>query len=209
MNVIKPLSCALAILFSASALATVTLEIPDTINLLVVNGKKPDTAGSIFSSTKSVELADGEQQIVFQYEPYFSQGNDRIIVESDVVIAKFTAKDAQLSFDMPQYRDANRAQKGIQSMQWSLVDKNGQAVEIKQDRLLKDGFQFNRDYFREADDYNRTGGIAAVGITNVTMLQNEITQSKNAQNAAEEMLHFWYNKADEQTKARFKAYVNQ
>ena len=26
---------------------------------------------------------------------------------------------------------------------------------------------------------------------------------------AEEMLHFWYQKADAETKARFKAYVNQ
>jgi len=46
-------------------------------------------------------------------------------------------------------------------------------------------------------------------MTDVAMLQNELAQSGNVQNAAEEMLHFWYNKADEKTKARFKEFVNQ
>ncbi|NMU53210.1 DUF2057 family protein, partial [Vibrio parahaemolyticus] len=30
-----------------------------------------------------------------------------------------------------------------------------------------------------------------------------------ADSTAEEMLHFWYQKADAETKARFKKYVNQ
>lgn len=30
-----------------------------------------------------------------------------------------------------------------------------------------------------------------------------------ADSTAEEMLHFWYQKADAETKARFKAYINQ
>jgi uncharacterized protein YccT (UPF0319 family) len=209
MNLIKPALCTLTMIFSVSVLANVTLEIPDTINLLAVNGQKPETSSSLFSSAKSLELADGEQQIVFKYEPYFTQGNDRVIIESDAVIATFTAKDAKLNFAMPEYRDAHRAEKEIKNMQWSLIDQAGQPLIIKQDRLLKDGYQVGRDYIREANDYNRAGGVAAIGMTDVAMLQDELTQSGNVQNAAEEMLHFWYNKADEKTKARFKEFVNQ
>ncbi|ASG05135.1 hypothetical protein B9J93_16375 [Vibrio sp. V17_P4S1T151] len=209
MNLIKPALCTLTMIFSASVLANITLEIPDTINLLAVNGQKPETSGSLFSSAKSLELADGEQQIVFKYAPYFTQGNDRVIIESDAVIATFTAKDAKLNFAMPEYRDAHRAEKEIKTMQWSLIDQAGQSLEIKQDRLLKEGYQVGRDYIREANDYNRAGGIAAIGMTDVAMLQNELAQSGNVQNAAEEMLHFWYNKADEKTQARFKEFVNQ
>ncbi|PUZ91420.1 hypothetical protein DC364_22445, partial [Vibrio vulnificus] len=38
---------------------------------------------------------------------------------------------------------------------------------------------------------------------------NVETKVKAGDNTAEEMLHFWYDKADEATKARFKAYINQ
>ncbi|MCG6210804.1 DUF2057 family protein [Vibrio furnissii] len=205
MNTIKSLSCLLAIVFSASSAAKVTLNIPDSIDLLVVNGAKPQSSGSIFSSTKSVEMDDGQQQIVFRYNPYFTQGNDRIGVESDVVIAKFTATDKTLDFDMPQYRNADDAQNNIKAMEWALRDQQGNAVGLEQDRLIKQGMQIGRDYKQETFEYNLQGGPAAIA----TAFIKPSKEGSAGDTTAEEMLHFWYNKADPQTQARFKAYVNQ
>ncbi len=204
MNLIKPLSFALAVVFSASAAAKVTVEVPNTVELLVVNGEKPKTSGSLFSSSESLELADGENQIVFRFEPFFTQGEDRVGVSSDVVIAKFTAQDKELVFSLPEYRDAKAAQKDIKSFEWSLVDNNQQAVEIKQDRLTKNGMQLGRNYSQETLEYNRTGAIASVSVAGSSMLMPTNANS----DTAEEMLHFWYNKADKQTQQRFKQFIN-
>lgn len=202
MKLIKPLSYFLAIAFSATAAAKVTLEVPSSIDVLVVNGAKPKTSGSLFSSTKSLELEDGQNQIVFRFEPFFNEGNDRVIVESDVVIAKFTAQDKELTFSLPDYRDAKAAKANIKSFEWSLIDKSGVAVNIDQDRLIKKGMQLGRNYPQETIDYNRTGAVASV--SNGTDYSSAMTDGTTV----EEMLHFWYNKADEKTKARFKDYVN-
>ncbi|EKZ8998936.1 DUF2057 family protein [Vibrio fluvialis] len=206
MNVIKPLSCFLAIVFSASAAATVTLDVPDTIDLLVVNGGKPNTSGGFFASSKKVEMEDGQQQIVFRYHPYFTQGNDRVGVESDVVIAKFNAADQSISFDMPEFRNAADAERSIKSMEWSLRDQQGTAIEMKQDRLIKEGMQIGRDYKQETLEYNMTGGPAAI---TTQYVKPTSANGSTSDTTAEEMLHFWYGKADAQTKARFKQYVNQ
>ncbi|EKO3918860.1 DUF2057 family protein [Vibrio fluvialis] len=206
MNVIKPLSCFLAIAFSASAAATVTLDVPDTIDLLVVNGGKPNTSGGFFASSKKVEMEDGQQQIVFRYHPYFTQGNDRVGVESDVVIAKFNAADQSISFDMPEFRNAADAERSIKSMEWSLRDQQGTAIEMKQDRLIKEGMQIGRDYKQETLEYNMTGGPAAI---TTQYVKPTSANGSTSDTTAEEMLHFWYGKADAQTKARFKQYVNQ
>ncbi|EKO3373223.1 DUF2057 family protein [Vibrio fluvialis] len=206
MNVIKPLSCFLAIVFSASAAATVTLDVPDTIDLLVVNGGKPNTSGGFFASSKKVEMEDGQQQIVFRYHPYFTQGNDRVGVESDVVIAKFNAADQSISFDMPEFRNAADAERSIKSMEWTLRDQQGTAIEMKQDRLIKEGMQIGRDYKQETLEYNMTGGPAAI---TTQYVKPTSANSSTSDTTAEEMLHFWYGKADAQTKARFKQYVNQ
>ncbi|HDY7718289.1 TPA: DUF2057 domain-containing protein [Vibrio vulnificus] len=215
MNIIKPLTCILAMSISGLATAAVTLHVPDDVTLFVANGQKAKLSGSLFASSKTIELPNGENQIVFQYEPYFSQGNDRIGVESNVIIAKFSANDTDLNFELPKYRDHRVAEQEIKQMQWQLVDEQGAAVTKSEDKLVKSGMQIGRDYAREAADYNQTGGIAAIG-TAVSMatiktepVANVETKVKAGDNTAEEMLHFWYDKADEATKARFKAYINQ
>lgn len=204
MNLITPLSIALAVVFSASAAAKVTVEVPNTVDLLVVNGEKPKTSGSLFSSSETLELEDGENQIVFRFEPFFTQGDDRVGVPSDVVIAKFTAQDKELIFSLPEYRDAKAAQKDIKSFEWSLVDDKQLAVEIKQDRLTKSGMQLGRNYTQETLEYNRSGAIASVVVAKPSML---VPANANS-DTAEEMLHFWYNKADKQTQQRFKKFIN-
>ncbi|EKD7161298.1 DUF2057 domain-containing protein [Vibrio vulnificus] len=215
MNIIKPLTCILAMSISSLATAAVTLHVPDDVTLFVANGQKAKLSGSLFASSKTIELPNGENQIVFQYEPYFSQGNDRIGVESNVIIAKFSANDTDLNFVLPKYRDHRVAEQEIKQMQWQLVDEQGAAVTKSEDKLVKSGMQIGRDYTREAADYNQTGGIAAIGTAvSVATIKTESvadveTKVKAGDNTAEEMLHFWYDKADEATKARFKAYINQ
>ncbi|EIU7614606.1 DUF2057 domain-containing protein [Vibrio vulnificus] len=215
MNIIKPLTCLLAMSISGMATAAVTLHVPDDITLFVANGQKAKLSGSLFASSKTIELPNGENQIVFQYEPYFSQGNDRIGVESNVIIAKFSATDTDLNFELPKYRDHRVAEQEIKQMQWQLVDEQGAAVTKSEDKLVKSGMQIGRDYAREAADYNQTGGIAAIGTAvSVATIKTEPvanveTKVKAGDNTAEEMLHFWYDKADDATKARFKAYINQ
>lgn len=95
-------------------------------------------------------------------------------------------------------------------MQWRLVNQQGKAVELRQDRLIKDGMQIGRNFEFEASEYNKKGGVAALtsSITVQPMAQQEISNA-TAMAAAEEMLHFWYNKADVETKARFKTFINQ
>jgi len=74
--------------------------------------------------------------------------------------------------------------------------------------------QIGRDYVREVDNYNKTGGVAAIAVANTQpIVQEDIKKARatevNTSSTAEEMLHFWYKKADAETKARFKTYINQ
>jgi len=201
---------------SATASADVTISIPDTIDVLVVNDSKPDISGSIFSATKTLTLPDGENQILFKYQPYFDQGKDRIILESDPTIGTFNASDTKLEFKLPKYRNEHDGAKQINNLEWALTDESGQPIKMKQDKLVKSGMQIGRNHQIELADYNRRGGIAAVATATTAAvipvtLPAKIDQNttKAGDNTAEEMLHFWYSKADAETQARFKAFINQ
>ncbi len=194
---------------SFTSLAAVTIQVPDTIDLLAANEAKPDISGGFFSSSNTVTLPDGENQIVFRYKSYFSQGNDRIVVESDAIIATFKTSDSELNFELPDYQNQQQAQEHMDNLQWQLVDQSGAAVEVNQDKLIKKGVQLGRDYPSEAKAYNTKGGIAAlsIGQSQPSVATNQTPADTT--NNAEEMLHFWYQRADAETKAKFKTFVNQ
>ncbi len=214
------------LLFSSSAFAEVTMQVPSEVSVYVANGKAPELTGGIFDSGKTLHLPDGTQQIFFRYEPYFSKGKDNIGVESDVLVATFQEANTNINFVLPKFRDLKEAQENIHSFGWKLTTDNGQQIETIQDKLIKKGVQFGRNYKTEASLYNQGNGIAAVHsfAPKMTLSDQQIhtasqsyVPSKNVStpdaNAAggpsvESMLHYWYNQADTETKIRFKAFVN-
>ncbi len=219
MKLIKPLTFALALTMSSTAFADVTVSVPDDVSVLAANGEKAKLSGGFLASEKTLTLPDGVNQIVFRFSPFFNQGNDRISVESDVIVARFSASNSELTLQLPDYRNMRDAEENIKDLDWNLVDASGAVIGVKQDKLIKPGMQIGRDYVREIEDYNKAGGIAAIAAAGAFVqprtlpaeIPEDMKQTRAAQkdSTAEEMLHFWYQKADAETKARFKAYINQ
>lgn len=209
MNIIKPLTFILAMGASAFSYADVTINVPSEVEIMVANEAKAKPASSgFFSSGKTLTLPNGENQIVFRYTVNFDQSTERTSVASRAIIAKFNAEDTTLDFALPNYRNAREAEKDINSIQWAFTNSEGKTVALAQEQLIKSGMQIGRDYERESVDYNRAGGVAAPTQKEVMPVTLPAIHVKDAQNNAEEMLHFWYEKADAETKERFKAFLN-
>ncbi|MCG9595211.1 DUF2057 family protein [Vibrio sp. Isolate25] len=214
MKISTTLLAATALSLSAMAAAEVTITVPETVDVLVANDAKPELSGGFFSANKTLTLPNGENQILFRYQPYFTQGNDRIILESDPIIATFNTSDTELTFDMPKYRDHHEGEKKIKDVDWQLTTENGKPLAVTQDKLIKDGMQIGRNFQIELADYNRRGGVAAVSAAAIgatvqpVHLPAQVTkEGVKGDSTAEEMLHFWYNKADAETQARFKQFL--
>jgi uncharacterized protein YccT (UPF0319 family) len=216
MKVLKMITCALIASYSVVVNAEVTLKADDIIHVLSVNASSPEvTTHGLFSSDRTIHLPNGVNQIVFRYEPYFDadvgdQGR-RVTVSSKAIIARFEAKDTELKFEVPYFRSADKAEAQIDNLKWSLIDESGKQVDVVEDVLVKSGIQSGRNYSREAEDYNRHGkGVAVIApFGGTSMSVAPVAGDADSSATAEEMLLFWYHKADDQTRARFKEYVNQ
>ncbi|GEM_PF-862234 len=240
MKLIKMFTSILLAGIASASIANVTIKYDDRVNVLAVNQEKPDAKKEgLFSSTKTIALPNGENQVVFRYELIFENGVEQQLVNSDVIIARFNATDANLEFKMPNFRDADIARENLSPLTWSLVDQDGRVIEHVEDKLVRPGVQFGRNFPREAQEYNQEGGVAAVtslvpslsaalapeanvslqapdlvnespvSVSTPTAPTSPSDKTQQASNTAEEMLHFWYEKADAETKARFKAFINQ
>jgi uncharacterized protein YccT (UPF0319 family) len=223
VNIYKRITFMGMIIFSASAYAEVTINVPPTIDILVANGVKPQLSGGIFDSQKQFKLQDGLQQIVFRFEPYFAQGDDKIGVETDVDVLKFSAANTMLNFQLPKYRSPRDAEQHINNHQWSLTDPQGHAVNLIQDKIIKEGVQIGRNYYTETAIYNQShkrasvpqfspnilGGQAIPAATTTIAQPARTFTPKASASTAENMLHYWYEQADEQTRMRFKQFINK
>jgi hypothetical protein len=213
MKTLQSIALLSTIIVAPHVLADVTIEVPSSVDVLAVNEAKPDLDGSLFSSHKTLTVPDGQNQIVFQYQLAFDKGNEREFVDSDVIIATFNATDTALTFDMPKYRNTAEAKKSFENLDWNLVDEDQNAISVKQDKLVKDGMQIGRKFPQEAKEYNKKGGIAALAMGSAAAVVQPVTLpakiDANAANTAGEMLYFWYDKADAETKQKFKDYVNK
>ncbi|KLV08754.1 DUF2057 domain-containing protein [Photobacterium ganghwense] len=192
---------------SFSSLADVKLAMPYQAETILVNGVKNN-------GDKSLTLPNGVNQIAFKFKDSLRENGDDHLFTSDVIVVKFDASDANINLELPKIRSGQEARKFNQEPTFNLVDASGTKVDFTQDKLLKKGLQFGRNYEAEIVAYNQSGQAAAIApIAAISTAQAVTTLPANAapqgQNVAENMLMYWYAQADEQTRARFKAAISQ
>lgn len=204
--VISAIGC-LGLLISQVSFAEVKIVIPDSINLLTVNSLKPHTEDGGFFGKKMLVLPDGENQIVFKFEPSVEQNDTVRMVYSDVVVAKFTATDKELTFELPTYRNLNQASQEIKTFKWSLVDADKQSIEVIQDKLDAGGVQFGRNFIQDVTDYNQRGGVAAVAVGRTMTLKSLPNTGNEALSENAAQLQMWYLKSSPSERKEFQKWL--
>ncbi|UTV28858.1 YccT family protein [Photobacterium atrarenae] len=195
---------------SASALADVKVELPYSSELVLVNGKEA-------TGNDALILANGEHQIALRYQDNYRENGDYKLYKSEVIIVKFAGQDTTYRLELPKLHTARDVRRYDKAPTVNITDPQGKAIEFTQDKLVKHGLQFGRDYEKEIEAYNLTNAPAALpalAATPAPQLAAAPATSKAAvpaqgQNVAENMLLYWYEQADEATRERFKARINQ
>ena len=209
-----------AILFLAACglslptLADVRLELPNSAELVLVNGQNAD-------GNEPLVLENGDNQIAFRYKDNYRENGEHQLFKSDVIILTFFGENTDYKLELPSLKSTQETQKFNKHPRFTLEDNQGNQVEFAQDKLIKHGLQFGRDFEAEIAVYNQTDNPAAlktaVAVTtlpeinpaNMTSPQTNGKQQPQRTNVAENMLNYWYQQADEATRERFKAQINQ
>ncbi|EOD79346.1 hypothetical protein D515_01799 [Grimontia indica] len=208
----------LTALLSFGAHADVTLHLNDNIELLAYNGQAHQS--SMFSKEEPVVLADGTQQLAFRYVESFEEGKDVTFVRSDVLVVKFEAQDTEIFFDFPEHKNKRQVRQFNDSPEFKILDGSQNTILFEQNKLLKSGFQLSRDYLSEMQRFNQTDAPASLQLGASEVVAQPVAQptttprarvvvgGKDALNEVEYQLHYWFDKADAETQARFKTFVN-
>lgn len=215
MRLSQSILTALLICVNSTAYANVEVTLPSNSELVLVNGKES-------GGTDKLTLDNGENQLALRYSGRYQQQGSQTQFSSDVIIMTFSAENTSLTIAMPRIRSNSAADAFNRSPKISLKDSSGVDIAFHQDKLIKDGMQLGRDYEKEIFDYNSSSQVAALGalakpittqvapkqvpIENITQQVNDSKQTDQIN--VGQMLDFWYQQADEETRKAFKLKIN-
>jgi len=215
-----------SVLAAPFAYADVKIGFEDGVSVLAYNGKEV-RSNSFLEGTEFLKVENGLHQLLVQYTAEIkSSADDHELETTDTFVLLFEANDAQLMLGAPELKSVSAVEEFNKSGQWHLKQSDGKSVAVKSSVLKKEGFQLSRDYERELRDFNATGANAALPYMPKPVVSADMSkpvaasyssntvQSKSQSeapqvNMPEQMLKFWYNQADQETRERFKKWIAQ
>lgn len=216
-------------LFSQYAIAA-SLHLPDRTETVFVNNKASHQQSKVLLDST---LPNGMQQIAFRYQARYRDNGSQNDFISDVIVLRFNASEQDYRLTLPPINSAASAKKFNLKPAITLTDSSGNTIAFTQDKLIKSGLQIGRDFVQEMAQYNASAAIAAVAssavitpslnpVSGATIASDhssqvispsadviEVTAEDITQAEVMRMLDYWYQKANNQTQAEFKAKINQ
>ena len=144
-------------------------------------------------------------------------GSDRNLFESDPIVVTFQGLTEDIVISAPRLETERDADKFKRSPTISVKTATGTEISTKQEYLKQEGFLPGANLAENLSNYNASGAKASVPafasaslpatMPNATIAASGKVQkgkvTVQGENAAEQMLQYWFQQADKETRQRF------
>lgn len=191
--------------FSSVVFADVSIGLKEGIVLLAHNGKEVLSDSTILKQDKLL-IKNGIHQIVVQYTGEIKKSNSDSAIESTgTYIIVFEAVDERLMLDITPLKNSYDFNDFKKVPKWQLTGDAGEIKDIKVVELVKEGFQFNRDYEKELAIFNMQDSPLAI----MPHIELPVINNTVQTDMAEKMLRYWYVNATPEVKAAFIKWIGK
>ncbi len=211
MRCLKLIALLCAFVMPATAFAA-TFEIVRPYTLLLLDGQPAKS--SMVNSKQQITLPAGQQQLVLQIEGSFRDQSDSRLIRGEPLVFNLDMQaDDNIAINFTYPRNYREAERFLEQQKLQVINKKpGSTAKVDYFVLpQKEGLQIGRDYQQELTDLGKafqqtsmptTAAAAAVAAESKT---GSAPVAKNVQTL--EMLKYWYNQADIQTRKDFQHWV--
>lgn len=206
-----------AMLASTASLAGVVTS-SSNIDFLAIDGQK--ASKSLLKSTRSFTINDtNKHQVVVRVSEIVRSGSDRSLFESDPIVITFQGSQDDIQIVAPRLENDRDVKNFTENPKLVLKTSSGAEVDSKQDWLKQEGFLPGLNLVDNLAEYNASGSTAALSSlasaampVAVATVPGKVQKGKvtvQGENAAEQMLQYWYQQADKETQKRFLEWVKK
>lgn len=209
----------LSLSLSLSATAT-TLKLSPDIDLMMVDGKK--MTGSLLKGADSLELDDGQHQLLFKVTKSVRKDpqTQTPYVSSPLIVVFDSQNVSSVIIELPRIESVRDGKHFDEAPNFSVLDANGKALAIKSDVLPLKSLPDESRLERFIADYNgldRKASVPALAHLSASAMAAESESNTASQkvitlkgeNVSEQMLHYWFLRADRETQKRFINWANK
>ncbi len=209
-----------ATLLASSASFAGMVTSSSNIDFLAIDGQK--ASKSLLKETRSFNINDtNTHQVVVRVGEIIRSGSDRTLFESDPIVVTFQGSTEDIQISAPKLSNERDIEAFKANPKISVKTVSGTEIATKQDYLKQEGFLPNVNLAENLSDYNSSGAPAAVAsLATATIPAAVATVGANGkvqkgkvtvqgENAAEQMLQYWYQQADKETQKRFLDWVKK
>lgn len=209
-----------------------SLKVPPEVNLLVVNGKKVSSSLFRDTKGLDL-LAGQHQILFRVVDTVKIGSNDEDLYRSVPIVVNFTVNDEDtINIKLPRVTTKAEAERFDRNVNFTLVTDTGKVIPNVHDTLDIQGLVIAADYELEMTKYNAgdnkasikglaqgilispvvgQGSAAVVPVSNSNQMPEYKSVDRKSQKAVtlkgetaeEEMLQYWFQRADKDTQKRF------
>jgi len=210
-SILFPTLTAVSLIASNYSYADNTLLLDEGVNLIAVNGSEVNSE-KLFNGSDKYKLPDGLNQILVSYTAEVKKGGDFEIEQSKAFVLLFESTNSQISLSAPVIERMKDLDAFEENKNWILKSSAGKDISYKANIIEKGGFQLSRDFEVELEKFNQSNAVASLPKSKITLPNKANKKQKNntaikKENMAMEMLIYWYNQADLNTRNSFKELI--
>ncbi|MFC0227934.1 DUF2057 family protein [Serratia aquatilis] len=209
----------LCLSLSLSATAT-TLKLSPDIDLMMVDGKR--MTGSLLKGADSLELDAGQHQLMFKVTKSVRKDPQTQVpyVSSPLIVVFDSQNVSSVTIELPRLESVRDGKHFDEEPNYRVLDANSKALAIKSDVLpvksLPDDSKLER-FIADYNGLNRKASVPALAHLSISALaaqpENKTTSQKvitlKGENVSEQMLQYWFLRADRETQKRFINWANK
>ncbi|WP_415885416.1 DUF2057 family protein [Neptuniibacter sp. QD37_6] len=210
-SILLPTLTAVSLIATNHSYANNSLLLGEGVNLIAVNGEEINS-DSLFSSSTKHNLPNGLNQILVDFTAEIKKGDDFELEKTKAFVLLFESSDTKITLSAPLIERIKDLKEFEKNKNWTLKNSANKNISYKVNTIENSGFQLSRDFEEELEKFNRGNSVAALPKSKINIPNNiNNKETKNdvikKENMAMEMLIYWYNQADLNTRKSFKELI--
>ncbi|WP_415900683.1 DUF2057 family protein [Neptuniibacter sp. QD48_11] len=200
----KKLALLVTLISAPHVMADNQLILGEGIKVHAINGS--ESVSSFFSNDRSLNLPDGNNQLLVSYTAEIKNGSDYELEQSHPSVLLFSSEKQTLTLKTPEIKNTRQLEHFNRELNWQLKnDKN--PIQFKAELLPLKGFRLGIDFERELADFNRSNSNATQQVSVIetpTVLKGDKVTDEQMKLI---LLKSLYQQASSETQEAFKSFI--
>lgn len=200
----KKIALLVTLISASHVMADNRLMLGEGIKVHAINGS--EKLSSFFSNDRSLNLPDGNNQLLVSYTAEIKNGSDYELEQSHPSVLLFSSEKQNLTLKTPEIKTSRQLESFNRELNW-ILESGKESIPFKAALLPLKGFRLGIDFERELADFNRSNSNASQQITVIEPLSFAQGEKITDEQMRLILLKSLYQQASPETQKAFKSFI--